>query len=144
MSDVGKPNTMRGILSIISAVFDPLNFACPVTLNRLAFRYWGVLRILHDFEVIIDLCIFSLAYWSNHRNFCCFVLLRAQVNRSKPVLSGGVFGRVMLAFESPEILDFCEFSSLFFAFGSYLLGIIKPGGSRELTCRKNSSRCNTS
>lgn len=31
--DLNKPNTMRGILSTISSVFDPLNFAAPVMLT---------------------------------------------------------------------------------------------------------------
>ena len=32
MVDLDKPNTMRGVLSTISSVFDPLNFATPVML----------------------------------------------------------------------------------------------------------------
>jgi len=33
LADINKPNTMRGVLSTISAVFDPLNFVCPVILT---------------------------------------------------------------------------------------------------------------
>ena len=32
IADLNKPNTMRGVLSTISSVFDPLNFAVPVML----------------------------------------------------------------------------------------------------------------